>query len=691
MFSQSESLTKKNLMLLLIIVVFPALSMLFLEGIHRGGITNFLKWPFEQAYTFMLTYFFLLALTGIFYFLPKKYFMITLLLQIIFWSAIAFTSFTKFQLRGEYFTPFDLYLVKEGLDISRYINGIFSIKLLFPFIILIPYFYFLAKINDNLPFKKRVLISLSSLLIFIIIVANPTLFSKGEKLSNIDKYMKFGFIGGFLTIMDSADSNTISYTEADVDKIVNNLQKDIPAGSVDPNFKPNVIVVLAEALWDPQQLNNVTFKEDPIPYFRSLMANYPSGNMISHSFGGGTINPEMEILTGLSTRFVPEETYNSYITRPIDSLAHVFRQQGYHTTAVHSFKNWFYNRRESYKYLGFERFVSLEYFNNPKYIGPFIDDRILMRRALDEAKNTDGPDFMNIVTVTSHGPYNDTRYDQLPEMTESTLTDSSKYILNLYTQLLTELDASIKELIEGVQELDEPTIVAIYGDHLPMLGDNFAVYKETGYLKGDIDTFKNHNKMYSTPIVIWDNFSTPVKKENLRLSANFVGSYLLTLAKKEQSPIFLANQNLYNQGITVIPVDKYYENEGIDIKKLYRYQILQHDTLYGEQYLYKSNPVKPSNTYLLGSGPMKINDVEIARSKNGAYEMNLQGENFVAGAKLFINDTENEFNYINSTTIQAKISNKPIKNNSDLEIVLKIIDDQGTVITETNLMKTTIK
>ncbi|MFK4998743.1 hypothetical protein ACI2OX_19850 [Bacillus sp. N9] len=55
--------------------------------------------------------------------------------------------------------------------------------------------------------------------------------------------------------------------------------------SIDNYFNPNVIVVLAEALWDPLLLENVEFAEDPIPYFRSLTERHSSGELLVHIYG----------------------------------------------------------------------------------------------------------------------------------------------------------------------------------------------------------------------------------------------------------------------------------------------------------------------------------------------------------------------------------------------------------------------
>ncbi len=128
--------------------------------------------------------------------------------------------------------------------------------------------------------------------------------------------------------------------------------------------KPNVIVVLSEAFWDPTILKDLSFDRDPIPFFHSLQQNYPGGWLLSPQFGGGTANVEFEVLTGLSTRFLPQGSiaYNQYITKGVDSMASILSRQGYTATAINPFHNWFFNSKNVYQNFGFSKFISGEFF-----------------------------------------------------------------------------------------------------------------------------------------------------------------------------------------------------------------------------------------------------------------------------------------------------------------------------------------
>lgn len=684
--------SKNCLLLVLTTIIFTLFTLFMLEVINRGSVTGFFDWSKESTFSFAITFLFLFLLLGSFFFLPNFLFIPVVILEFIFLLIVAFGSHVKFKLRGEYFTPFDLYLLNEGADISTLMNGLIGwreITAIIGILVILGLFcYFFFRFKKKVSFISRFLLSLVSVVCFAAIYTHPSLFtlrSYYKDVETVESYNQYGFIGAYLTLWEKAKKAAPEeYDKSTIKQIIANQEKEGKVDEVDSNFKPNIIVVLAEALWDPLQLKNITFKEDPIPYFRHLMETSSSGVMLTHTYGGGTFNTELEVLTGLSTRFSPEESYIGQMNRPIDSLAYVLKNQGYHTASVHNFKNWYYGRNEIYKLIGFDKFVSMEFFNNPNYIGPFIDDSLLMEKVLAELKQTKGPDFLNVVTVATHGPYTDQRYEQLPELTSSDMTDSSKYILNLYTKLLEEFDESMRTLIEGIKEMDEPTMVVVYGDHLPFLGEDYAVYRESGYYNGDLKNFEEYKKMYQTPLLVWNNFSGQNKREDLRMTPNFLGSYILAHANKEMSPIFQANRDLYLQGTTVIPRRDFFAEEGVKEADLLDFKLLQYDALKGNQYSYQGRGIRPNDDYILGSGIMKIDSIKAAKGKDGNYIININGHNFVSNAKVYIDGKAYDTKFIDSGHVSATISSNSLKKSTSHEIVIKLLDDKENVIVKTN-------
>ena len=111
-----------------------------------------------------------------------------------------------------------------------------------------------------------------------------------------------------------------------------------------------------------------------------------SGWMLTPQFGGTTANVEFEVLTGNSVRFLPNNSiaYINYLNRNVDSLASIFARQGYETTAINPFFNWFFNSRNAYRNMGFSRFVSSEFFV-PRFHGPNYEDQQVMDKIMEAA------------------------------------------------------------------------------------------------------------------------------------------------------------------------------------------------------------------------------------------------------------------------------------------------------------------
>jgi phosphoglycerol transferase MdoB-like AlkP superfamily enzyme len=690
-----EAMTAKLKPILFFSTIFlfiPLATVLLIEGIHRGALSAFFEWAGANTLSFVFTYIFMILFIGIIYFLPSKIFYLLAILQMIMWAVISFGSFQKFQLRGDPFVPADFYLLQEGADISSVLNDILTKKdllgaglLLFVLAMLIWAF---VKFGVTISFKYRLLISSISLFLCILLVNNVVKYTVKDtaELVIAEKYQKLGFIGGFMNAVEEAKGEEPEgYSKAKITSIIEK-SKDADADT-DPDFKPNVVVVLAESFWDPMLLENANFQDDPIPFFRSLTENHPSGNLLVHNYGGGTLNSELEVLTGLTTRFLPEgaNTYYQHVVRPVDSLAHVFKDQGYHTTALHNFQSWFYKRGDIYKWLGFEKFVSMEFLNDPVFIGDFVDDREIIEQTIEELNLTEGPDFINTVTVATHADYNNRKFENLKQWSKADLSELDQHRLNEYSQALKELDEAFKMLIEGVEKLDEPTMVVIYGDHLPALGMDYSIYKDIGYLK-DLNQYEDYLKMYSTPLVVWDNFSKDSEKEKLRMTPNYLGSYILDKAKKEKSPIFEVSGEAYNNGVNVIPAKQFLAEEKVDEKKLEDYKQLQYDMIFGERYAYREKPLKTVPGYHHGSEKLQLKSVKV--DQNGV--IRAEGKGFVKNAAIYLDGEKLETEYHDSRHVSAAIPEK-FKGKGKVSITVEVIDRKEKVLAGSKPKEITLK
>jgi phosphoglycerol transferase MdoB-like AlkP superfamily enzyme len=197
--------------------------------------------------------------------------------------------------------------------------------------------------------------------------------------------------------------------------------------------------------------------------------------MLSPSFGGGTANVEFEVLTGLNVYLNKNELlYVSKIKRPIYSLARYFNQLGYTSTAMHNNGKYFYNRSAVYQNLGFQRFISLENMTtNPNSAinqGGWATDDLIYDSVKQQLQSSQQPQFIYAITVENHPMYNDDRFGKDKYIINKTgVSPASQRQLNTYLLGMQRADTKLKQLIEMTKQLDRPTMIVFFGDHLPNL------------------------------------------------------------------------------------------------------------------------------------------------------------------------------------------------------------------------------
>lgn len=473
----------------------------------------------------------------------------------------------------------------------------------------------------------------------------------------------------------------LNYEKELVEQVMNDTT---PTYKVDPNFKPNIIFVMSEAFWDPTLLKGISFSEDPIPYFHSLQTDQTSGVMLSPVYGGGTANTEFEVLTGLSTQFLPRGVipYVEYVRKPLEALPAVLKKQGYETSAIHTYDNWFYGRNNVYKNLGFDKFISKEFFDQPEYSGTYIRDTELSKRILVEMNKTDKPDFIYAVSMQAHGPYPEEGNPKNLIKVSGNLSLESKAILENYSNIISDVDQSLQLLIEGLKQSSQPSIVVFFGDHLPMLGTNFNVYKEANFFQDEIN-YQDYLNMHSVPFVIWDNFSKD--KGKLRLSSNFLGTYILEHAKKSGSLTTDFLHTLEQKGSSVVLGEPHVQRETITPTEMIQYQLLQYDLLFGNEYACISKPdhkPQPNSDYVLGDGRALI----VNATPPNTSVIRIEGENFVQDHKVYVNGQLVKTDYENSNKMTASLP-KNLNSKSGLDIQVKLMDSTGKVISESNTFK----
>lgn len=290
-----------------------------------------------------------------------------------------------------------------------------------------------------------------------------------------------------------------------------------------------------------------------------------------------TANVEFEILTGFSNYFLNGAVpYSQSINKKIPTLFTQFKEQGYLTTAIHPYYGSMYNRPTVYKYFGLDKFVSIENMNNYEKTGNYVSDKSFTDEILKQLNSTDQSQLIFALSMQNHYPFEDDRFPDHKIEIKSSLESKNKQIIQTYTEGINLSDKYYQVLKEEIIKSKKPTIVIFYGDHLPLLADNFEVYKKLNF---DIN---NQTEMHSTPIAVWANF-----KNNLdiasSLSPNFLSLEILKLAKIKPKYQFSFLQSLSQ---TDKILNKYLTPK-FSPEQIKNYELIQHDLIFGKQYSLK--------------------------------------------------------------------------------------------------------
>ena len=360
--------------------------------------------------------------------------------------------------------------------------------------------------------------------------------------------------------------------------------------------KPNVIMLQLESFFDPLQYRNYEFQNDPVPFFRYLKEKYPSGYLSVPSVGAGTANTEFECITAMNLDFFGpgEYPYKTVLQKTsCESVAFDLKELGYGAHAIHNNEGTFYDRHKVFSQLGFDTFTPIEYmYNVERNPTGWCKDKILIGEIEKNLNSTDGPDFIYTISVQGHGAYPDFEY---------------------YCSQVSEMDQFIQNLVFALNRRKEPTVLIMYGDHLPGFSWEAADMK--------------NNSLFQTQYVVWNNLGLPIVHRTVE--AYQLASYVL-----EMLDIHEGTMVRYHQGYLTGQIGD--KQQYLDDMKL-----LEYDILYGKHDIYEGNsPFQATNLH------MGIDPIEVTKVVYEEPDLLIFGENFNEYSKVFLGDKQLETTYV---------------------------------------------
>ncbi|PHV72353.1 hypothetical protein CS063_02425 [Sporanaerobium hydrogeniformans] len=476
-------------------LIFNLLLCLTVEMIGTLNGIERLIYLIVHSDVFLMNYIVLLILTSPALFFNKMPFVFNLIA--VFLMGVAHASRILLIVRGLPLTWGDFFIAKEGLSIAdKYVSPSLigmMIGLLILGVLLLYYSYKIRLVEYYTKRGMLFLFIMTSINILIISEAHrqnkvSEIVDEKQEVTSSEEGTLYAFITSYKGNKDEiAETYTPQVIDAIREKLSNQPIKDLG------NKNPNILFVQVESFIDPYSLKGITYSEDPIPYMRPYLETQWSGLMEVPDVN--TARTEFEILTGIRIKdfFEYQVPYTSDVLdgRVIESIAHLLKRKEYSTTAIHNNEGSFYSRDKIYGLLGFKRFIALEDMTGVTYSKNWPKDEVLRTYIQKTLKGTRERDFIYTVTVGTHSSY-DTQYNSPSSVIKVGGTASTEAICQVqdYIDRLHETDAMLGKLMHDLRASVEPTVLVVYGDHIPALE---ALTMDSTYVKNKVPYFVMSN------------------------------------------------------------------------------------------------------------------------------------------------------------------------------------------------------
>lgn len=384
---------------------------------------------------------------------------------------------------------------------------------------------------------------------------------------------------------------------------------------------PNIIMLQLESFFDPALWEYNPAEEDPIPFFRFLKRAYPSGYLNVPSVGAGTANTEFECITAMNLDFFGpgEYPYKTVLQKTTcESLPFDLKNLGYKAHTIHNNEGTFYDRHKVFSQLGFDTFTPMEYmYHLEENETGWCKDKVLVEEINKVLDSTLGADYVYTISVQGHGKYPSFEY---------------------YCEQIHEMDDFIRELIISLNTRNEPTVLILYGDHLP------------GF-EWTAEEMKN-GSLYQTEYVVWNNLGLVPKKRDLE--SYQLASYVLNMLDIHEGTMVRFHQRyldkVQDKALEEKNADENTENMDEDEEAyLAAMKVLEYDILYGNHEVYGGESPFQATKMEMGVQPMIQRTTTHENDRIDVY-----GEYFNEYSIICVNDIPVETIFLSDSHLMAK-------------------------------------
>lgn len=323
-------------------------------------------------------------------------------------------------------------------------------------------------------------------------------------VSETDRYVLYRFLQN-----DSLSTISVERVEESYDFL---LSQEPAKEAVDRENYPNVVVIMNESWWNTDNIpsDRVTFSQDPMGPYKELADRCVTGDVTTAVFGGGTLTPETEFLTGLNAKYYGVySTYARMEEHRTPSLADYFNGLDYETVAIHPYYGYFYGRDAAYAAMGFDQVIFEEDMQYRDIYTRYISDESLARQIIAKVEEGDGLKFVWAVSIGNHirvldypaEPVTDYDYPITMTVNGAKLSEKDHDTVINYVNGIYLANQAFSQLVDYFSGVEQPTVLLMFGDHCP--GFSTETLKVLG-LSGEEG--KVSESLYLTPVIMWSNF-----------------------------------------------------------------------------------------------------------------------------------------------------------------------------------------
>ncbi|WP_461809628.1 LTA synthase family protein [Faecalimonas sp.] len=621
-------------------VLYACVLNLTIEAISRHSLFKAWEYMTNSPRTFLFNSY-LIFITFLLVYLVKRRVFTRILLS-VFWLGLGITNGYMLLIRVTPFNAQDLKVMGDGLTLfNKYFTGFEGAMLAVGIVTVVVWLISMWKRGGQYTGKMHRIPALIVIAISFGTVGLLTNLAIDNRIvsnyfGNIAfAYEDYGFPYCFsASVFNTGIAEPNSYSKETMDKISNNGQ--ITQAKTEKKEMPNILFIQLESFFDPYEVEFFKTSSDPIPNFRKLSEEYSSGYFKVPSVGAGTANTEFEVLTGMSMRYFGpgEYPYKTVLKKTeAESAATALKKFGYGTHALHNNGGNFYSRADVFNNIGFDSYTSKEFMNILQYTeNGWAKDSVLTQHIKNAMDSTEQQDFVFGITVQGHGDYPEEKLLENPRIRVTGIEDEGRTnAWEYYVNQLYETDQFVGDLIQMLKERKEPTVLVLYGDHLPTMG------LKVKDLKG--------RYLYNTNYVIWDNIGLPKKDENIA-------------AYQSMADVF-DRLNIHSG-----TVFNYHQKRRKTKNYLADLELLQYDMLYGDQYVYGGKDKNPVEAGYMQMGVLDVTLTDIVLQLESTYS--LYGTNFTKNSKVYVNKEKQDATFLNNTRIDLK--DTKLKNGDKIKV-----------------------